>query len=253
MPTVYNKHKPYPKEAIYIGRGSPFGNNYSHLPSAHTKAQFKVATRQEAIDSYITNLTGRDKAIAKYLLQGKDLLCYCSPLPCHGDYLMTIANDPKQPTIIPNFIANHTDVTTQVIGDFLLNNYQWNYKQNRGELNFGKSYSYGNHKANKIPDQLQQLIDLVNEVTGFNFNQLYCNYYVDGSVGLGEHSDNEPEHKHHTIACLSLGETRTFILNRERILLKDDDLILFDGLQRHSIPKDNSTTGRISLTFREFK
>mgnify|MGYP001566276022 CR=1 FL=1 len=29
---------------------------------------------------------------AKRELQGKDLVCWCAPLPCHGDILLAVAN-----------------------------------------------------------------------------------------------------------------------------------------------------------------
>ena len=36
---------------VYIGRGSRWGNLYTHLSGA-TKAQFKVDTREESIERY---------------------------------------------------------------------------------------------------------------------------------------------------------------------------------------------------------
>lgn len=41
---------------VYIGRGSEFGNPYTHLPLSKTKANIKVKSRQEAIDIYIKNI-----------------------------------------------------------------------------------------------------------------------------------------------------------------------------------------------------
>lgn len=47
--TVVNKYHKKPYD-IYIGRGSKWGNPFSHLPN--TKAQFQVSTREEAIEKY---------------------------------------------------------------------------------------------------------------------------------------------------------------------------------------------------------
>lgn len=77
----------------YIGRPSKFGNPFSHRPG--TLAQFRVDTREEAIEcykNYIENTPWLLKA-AKEELKGKILGCWCSPLPCHGDVLLKIANE----------------------------------------------------------------------------------------------------------------------------------------------------------------
>lgn len=48
MTKVVNKYKE--SYDIYIGRGSKWGNPYSH--QSNTKAQYVVATREEAITKY---------------------------------------------------------------------------------------------------------------------------------------------------------------------------------------------------------
>ena len=51
MTRVLNKHfDVITEEDVYIGRGSIYGNPYSHLEN--TKATFKVATREEAVKKY---------------------------------------------------------------------------------------------------------------------------------------------------------------------------------------------------------
>ena len=84
MVRVYNKHHgDAPKEAVYIGRGSPWGNPFSHLPN--TKALYQVGSRDEACDRF-------EKEVLPSLdvepLRGKDLLCFCAPLRCHGDSIL---------------------------------------------------------------------------------------------------------------------------------------------------------------------
>lgn len=78
---------------VYIGRGSKWGNPYSHLP--YSKAQFQTRTREEAIEKYRKWLEGQEdlmKSLGE--LKGKRLGCYCKPskgfrglLLCHGQIL----------------------------------------------------------------------------------------------------------------------------------------------------------------------
>lgn len=87
MPKVYNKRKGnfVPAGAIYVGRGSPWGN------------PFKIGidgTRQEVIAMFKVYAIARLKSEPDWLLplQGKDLVCWCSPQPCHADILIKLAN-----------------------------------------------------------------------------------------------------------------------------------------------------------------
>jgi len=69
---------------VMIGRPGPWGNPYSHLE--RSAAQFKVATREEAVASFekdfLSDLEMQIRAARE--LMGKTLVCYCDPLPCHG-------------------------------------------------------------------------------------------------------------------------------------------------------------------------
>ena len=86
MPKVLNRHRDaVPQSAVYIGRGSKWGN------------PFKIGvhgTREEVIDKYVNYLHDNMHLVeeAQKELRGKDLVCYCSPCPCHGDVLLRIAN-----------------------------------------------------------------------------------------------------------------------------------------------------------------
>jgi hypothetical protein len=87
MVKVYNKyHKDYPEDAIYIGRGSDYGNPF---------IIGKDGTRKEVIEKYINIIESNEnlKNLIIQRLKGKNLLCYCSPKSCHGDYLLKIANE----------------------------------------------------------------------------------------------------------------------------------------------------------------
>ncbi|ATN92797.1 hypothetical protein QGX11_gp034 [Pseudomonas phage PPSC2] len=77
-------------DIVYIGRGSIWGNPFSH--KAGTKAIWKVKTRDEAIYNYRSYLwaaiTKGDITLEMLKeLDGKRLACYCAPLACHGDII----------------------------------------------------------------------------------------------------------------------------------------------------------------------
>ena len=74
---------------VYIGRPSKWGNPFSHKEG--TKAEFKVASRFEAVKSYLFWITmGEGQHLLEDLheLEGKVLGCWCSPKMCHGDVLL---------------------------------------------------------------------------------------------------------------------------------------------------------------------
>lgn len=86
MPKVLNKYKDViPKDAVYIGRPSKWGNPFP---------MSTYASREEVILRYKEYLYGNTKLLneIKQELKGKDLVCFCSPKPCHGDILLEIAN-----------------------------------------------------------------------------------------------------------------------------------------------------------------
>ncbi len=73
-----------PEGAIYIGRGSKWGN------------KFRIGVdggRNEVIAKYDTWIRQQPHLMASlHELRGKDLLCWCSPFRCHGDVLRELAN-----------------------------------------------------------------------------------------------------------------------------------------------------------------
>lgn len=88
MPRVLNKYKDeIPKDAVYIGRPSIYGN-----PFPINKNQ----DRAKVIQLFTQYLEERPdlKARVRKDLGGKDVVCFCAPLPCHGDVLIRVANDP---------------------------------------------------------------------------------------------------------------------------------------------------------------
>jgi len=90
MTTVVNRY--YEEYDVYIGRGSVWGNPYSHKEG--TKAQFKTDTIEEAIDGFRTHLwdlikTGKITLQQLIELDGKRLGCYlCTtslPWACNSE------------------------------------------------------------------------------------------------------------------------------------------------------------------------
>ena len=74
MPTLYNKkHDMIPSDAIYIGRGSKYGNPF---------AIGVDGSRDDVCDKF-------EKEILPTLnvepLRGKSLVCFCTPERCHGN------------------------------------------------------------------------------------------------------------------------------------------------------------------------
>jgi Domain of unknown function (DUF4326) len=78
---------------IYVGRGSKFGNPFSHLPNS--AAPFPVDTREEAIQAFEVWLLEQPELVAavKKELRQKILGCHCLPLSCHAEVLARIANE----------------------------------------------------------------------------------------------------------------------------------------------------------------
>lgn len=85
-------HKNKEKYDVYIGRGSIFGNPFTHLPLARTFAMYQVDSREEAIDKYKEYFYNRIEHDEEFLieilkLKDKTLGCYCKPNSCHGDII----------------------------------------------------------------------------------------------------------------------------------------------------------------------
>lgn len=82
MPRVWNKHldRNIPADAIYCGRGSPYGNPF--VIGRH-------GNRDQVCDLF-------EKFILPTLdvsaLRGCDLVCFCKPKRCHCDPILLKAN-----------------------------------------------------------------------------------------------------------------------------------------------------------------
>lgn len=79
-PRVYNARKGAPPDAVYVGRGSKWGNPFA-------------GNRQWAISMFVHHLRAHPKLVAEARseLAGRSLVCWCAPAPCHADVLLRVA------------------------------------------------------------------------------------------------------------------------------------------------------------------
>jgi len=89
-PIVLNKRTdPIPNDAVYIGRPSKWGNPYAigrhgDRDTVLRKFEAYIAAQPEL------------RRQAREELRGRDLVCWCAPLPCHGDVLLRVANSEEE-------------------------------------------------------------------------------------------------------------------------------------------------------------
>lgn len=91
------------KYDVYVGRGSPFGNRYTHKTLDDTIAEVQVESRQEAIRRFEEDLIADPLMMARVRLElrGKRLGCWCAPYPCHATVLAHYANLPLAEEPLP--------------------------------------------------------------------------------------------------------------------------------------------------------
>ena len=89
-----------PEGAVYVGRGSVWGNPWRVDPRRAGSSPLVVRDRAEATARYCEWLTftaeGRAlAALARERLRGRTLMCWCTEgNPCHGDFLADLAATP---------------------------------------------------------------------------------------------------------------------------------------------------------------
>jgi hypothetical protein len=88
MPKVLNKYHlgwSHPENSVYVGRPSKWGNPF-YIGNGYTRTdvmvRYELWLRQHP--EFIEDV--------KKELKGKDLICWCAPLPCHADLLLELAN-----------------------------------------------------------------------------------------------------------------------------------------------------------------
>lgn len=76
-PKVHNKyHNTVPHDAVYIGRGSPYGNPF---------VIGKHGDRDQVCDRFEAEVL---PTLDLEPLRGRDLVCFCKPKRCHGDSIL---------------------------------------------------------------------------------------------------------------------------------------------------------------------
>ena len=84
MQVFNNSIHSYPKDTVYVGRPSKWGNKF---------IIGKDGTRAEVISKYANWIRTQEHLMnALDELKGKDLLCWCAPQACHADLLLAMAN-----------------------------------------------------------------------------------------------------------------------------------------------------------------
>lgn len=93
MTKVVNKH--FEEYDIYIGRGSKWGNPYTHIKDKKTKAEFIVDTREESLEKYEEYLRKRPDLLNSLSeLKDKRIACFCVPHnPCHGHIIIKLMKE----------------------------------------------------------------------------------------------------------------------------------------------------------------
>ena len=92
MCRVLNKHHAgVPAGAVYIGRGSKWGNPFRIGPDGDRAAV--IAKYERWLADQHDLLRALDE------LRGRNLVCFCAPRPCHGDLLLRLANAPREQRI----------------------------------------------------------------------------------------------------------------------------------------------------------
>ena len=85
MGRVLNKHHAgVPADAVYIGRGSKWGNPFRIDRDGDRAAVIAKYERWFADQHHL--LRALDE------LAGRDLVCFCAPRSCHGDLLLRLAS-----------------------------------------------------------------------------------------------------------------------------------------------------------------
>jgi hypothetical protein len=93
MPTVLNAHgkgwtaTTLPANSVYVG-----GWTWQIRNSSKWRNRFKIGrdgTRDEVVTKYRAWLLQQPELMAALPeLRGRDLICWCAPLPCHTDVLL---------------------------------------------------------------------------------------------------------------------------------------------------------------------
>ena len=137
---------------------------------------------------------------------------------------------------------------------------------------YGRNYNFSQEEH--APPQkplhpfIQKLLNWVCEYSGFNYQQILINWYLDGKAGIGKHSDDTRQLVPNSdIYSFSFGATRKFVVTHKKgtkiykkeFQLPNNSLLIMQGeMQAHFnheiLKQENKIIGpRINVTFRLFK
>jgi alkylated DNA repair dioxygenase AlkB len=138
----------------------------------------------------------------------------------------------------------------------------------RKQKSYLRGYTFSgatNFAENSLPPELECLLKWVNQLGYGEFNQVFVNWYKNGSEYIGPHKDDERDLvAHSAIVSISFGAQRTFRVTnpavrkwRKDFALKDGAVIVMGGkfqtLLKHGVPATKtSKERRINVTFRQF-
>lgn len=166
-------------------------------------------------------------------------------------------------TYISNFIYNPEALFNQ-----LMTTVQWDERMaTRKTASYGAAYNYSqiDYPYQQFLPELAFIIQQLKPVIGFEPNNCLLNYYPDGQSKMGYHSDQTDILEPGTgIAIVSVGTTRTLkfrnIDNPEQFLVYEltagSLVYMTQEIQmawQHAIPKADTESSRISLTFRQMR
>jgi len=82
-----------PEDAVYVGRPSKWGNPFKMNDPLLPAGISRLEKRRLVIEEYKGWILRQEDLLRQLSeLRGKDLVCWCSPLPCHADVLLQLAN-----------------------------------------------------------------------------------------------------------------------------------------------------------------
>ena len=94
MKLLLNKYKDnIPSDAVYIGRGSKWGNPYPIGPQWGDRNQVCNLFEGFFKSRYEAGEISKEELAALY---GRPLVCFCAPARCHGETIMKYAEIAKR-------------------------------------------------------------------------------------------------------------------------------------------------------------
>jgi len=165
------------------------------------------------------------------------------------------------------YIENFIDQPGELF-HFLTSKVTWDERMTaRKTASFGKAYNYSQiaYPFQEFLPELEVINLQLASTIGFKPNNCLINYYLDGKSKMGWHSDQTDILEEGTgIAIVSVGETRTLQFRSMKEPREFMDYALPAGSLiymtqevqdswQHSIPRSDSASGRISLTFRKMR